>query len=108
MGIKGSTHTLRIELAGYNTMTLVIHAGETSHFFPLKAEACFLAVNSDPPGARIYLNDQPMGSTPLKSLKVPTEGRQELVMRLSGYREWRAVVDPDLPLPDPIRLNPGT
>jgi len=71
-------------------------------------EAIFIPVHSDPPGAQIFLNGQPMASTPLAVLRVPAEGRQELVIRLSGYREWKAVVDPELPLSDPVRLNPDS
>jgi len=106
--IGGSAHTLRAELPDYITQTWVIQPGETRHFFSLMPRAVFIPVNSDPSGALIFLNDQPMGSTPIEALRIPTEGRQELVMRHSGYREWRAVVDPDLPLADPVRLNPNT
>jgi serine/threonine protein kinase len=63
-------------------------------------------VVTSPPGAEAWLNGVAQGTTPIPGLKVPADGRQELVLRLRDRRDWARVLDPNTPLPDPIRLEP--
>ena len=100
------THSLRIEMAGFETEARKIRPEETSLHVTLKRLAFTIPVDSEPRGADVFLNDQLVGTTPMTALAVPREGRREITLRLAGYTEWRAEVDPDLPFPDRILLNP--
>jgi serine/threonine-protein kinase len=62
------------------------------------------SVVSDPPGAEILLNGTPRGRTP-KELEITSAADQVLVLRLKGYEEWSARLDPARPLPSPILLK---
>jgi len=108
MQLEGPDHSLRIELTGYHAEARKIQPGEKTLHFALKPAGHPIPVASDPSGAEVFLNDHPMGITPIPALIIPSEGRQELVLRHAGYKDWSAVVDPDLPFPDTICLNPET
>ncbi len=40
------------------------------------------------------------------NLGIPSLGTSRLKLTLEGYFPWEAEVDPNLPVPDLIRLNP--
>jgi len=104
----GVSHSLRVEMTGYQPETRAIQAGESSVHVTLKVSGFTIAVASDPPGADVFLNGQSVGTTPIAALTVPFKGPREIVVSRPGYEEWRAEVDPDLPFPDRITLNPAS
>ncbi|NMC74874.1 MAG: PEGA domain-containing protein [Geobacteraceae bacterium] len=50
-----------------------------------------LDVNSSPPGARVFVDGDLQGMTPLRLR--PTQGKHEVRLSLTGYYEWEAQVD---------------
>ena len=46
-----------------------------------------LAVNSDPPGAQVFVNGEPAGMTPLTLARVPA-GSRAVRIELEGYETW--------------------
>jgi len=50
------------------------------------AASASVTLQSDPPGAEIYLDGQLAGSTP-STLQIPS-GNHQLALRLSGYQDW--------------------
>jgi hypothetical protein len=99
-------HTIRMELPGHEPLTRTVPPEQKKLHIRLQSYDFAIAVASDPPGANVFLNGTFMGTTPMASLPVPKDGRRELALRLPGYSEWRAEVDPDLPFPERITLNP--
>jgi len=97
--------TLRFEKTGYEPKELQVHQGDGSVHVVLSRPAFMVRVVTAPPGADAFLNGVPMGSTPIAGLQVPGEGRQELVLRLRDRRDWSMVLDPDVSLPEVIRLE---
>jgi len=101
----GAGHHIRVEHVGYQPETRLLDARESSMHFQLKPIGQRISITSDPSGAEVLMDGQPVGTTPLKDFVLP-EGSHEITLRHEGYTEWQATVDPDLPLPEPIRLNP--
>jgi len=50
-----------------------------------------LAVNSMPNGASVFVNDRPVGRTPLVLNGMPT-GSRVVRVELEGYRRWSSAV----------------
>jgi len=104
---KGQTHLIRVERQGYMPITREVRKGEWSLHFILIRTPYPIAVVTDPAGAEVFLDGQPMGLTPIQSLPVPQEGRHELRIRKRGYQEWYALLEKDVPFPAIVRLSPG-
>jgi len=104
---KGQTHLVRVERQGYEPITREVRQGEWSLHFVLKRAPYPIAVITDPAGAEVFLDGQPVGTTPLWSLPVPTDGVHELRIRKKGYQEWNAMLEKDVPFPATVRLSPG-
>ena len=98
--------TLRLELEGFEPQERVIRQGEGPERIELTRQPYMVQVVTAPPGAEAFLNGAARGTTPIKALQVPGDGRQELVLRLAGHQTWTQVLDQDLPLPEVIRLVP--
>ncbi len=98
--------SLKFELPGYQPASYRIKEGETKVQVRLELPPHTIAVATDPDGASVFLNGKLMGKSPLASLGIPTEGQQTLRITKDGYRDWQADVDPTLPFPDLIRMNP--
>jgi hypothetical protein len=98
--------TLRLELDGYDPLELKIHKGDGPVRAVLTRPPFTVRVVTYPPGAEAFLNGVAQGVTPISQLQVPGTGRQELVLRLRDRQDWSQVLDPDLPLPAIISLEP--
>lgn len=81
-------------------------SGDTRLEFRLARTPYRIDVLTEPEGAEVLLNGTAVGRAPLRALPVPREGTQHLRVRLEGFQEWHAVLDPELPFPDLIRLSP--
>jgi len=104
---KGQSHLVRVERAGFEPSTREVKPGEWSLHFVLKRSPFLISVITDPPGAEVLLNDQPVGTTPLWSFTVPGEGVQQLRLHKPGYRDWSTKLERGAPLPTLIRLQPS-
>jgi len=98
--------TLRLELDGYEPQELPVRDGSAPVRLVLARPQYTVRVVTSPPGAEAWLNGVDQGTTPIQELKVPADGRQELVLRLRDRQDWAQVLDRDTPLPEPIRLVP--
>jgi serine/threonine-protein kinase len=98
--------TLRLELEGFEPQERVVRQGEGPVRIELTRQPYTVRVVTQPPGAEAFLNGAARGTTPIKALQVPGDGRQELVLRLADHLAWTQVLDQDLPLPEVIRLVP--
>jgi hypothetical protein len=96
--ISTGQYSLRMTLAGYEdwTSTIVVLPILTvrisADLVPLpeaaeEEEYGSISVNSNPQGARVYLDNAYKGDTPLNIRNVAT-GRHNIRMMLSGYEEW--------------------
>jgi cytoskeleton protein RodZ len=65
-----------------------------------------LRVITKPPGAKVFINGQSAGLTPIESLDIPGRGPKNLILELEGFKTWRGKVGPGKPLPNPIVLKP--
>ncbi len=104
---KGSSHIIRVERSGFEPVTREVQPGEWSLYFVLKRSPYPISVVTDPPGAEVFLDGQPMGTTPIWTLPVPAEGVHDLRIRKRGYQEWQAMLEKDVPFPTTVRLSPG-
>ena len=50
-----------------------------------------LVVNSDPPGAQVFVGGEPAGSTPLELKAIPV-GSRAIRIEAAGYQKWSAAV----------------
>ena len=98
--------TLRIELEGYEPRELAVRKGDGPVHVVLVRPAFTVQVQTDPPGAEAFLNGTARGTTPIRELQVPGDGRQELVLRLKDHEEWSQVLAREAPLPGIIKLEP--
>lgn len=97
---------LKLELAGYEPTVYRIKPGETSVKVVLELPAFHISVVTDPAGAEVFLNEKPMGKTPIQSLGIPSEGTRKLRITHAGYSPWEADVDPVFGFPEVVRLTP--
>jgi PEGA domain len=56
-----------------------------------------LSVQSDPPGALVYLNDQEIGRTPMEHDFV-WYGKYEVALRMEGYEALKTTADVSMPI----------
>ena len=91
--IATGQYILKMTLAGYEdwTSTVVILPVLTvrisADLTPKENEFGSISVNSNPQGARVYLDNAYKGNTPLNIRDVAT-GRHKIRIMLSGYEEW--------------------
>jgi hypothetical protein len=97
--------TLRLELEGYQPAERKIRRQDGPVSIVLARAPFAVQVVTDPPGAKAFLDGAALGTTPIKDLRVE-DGGPELVLRLSGHRDWSRVLEPGAPLPEVIRLEP--
>jgi hypothetical protein len=72
---------------------------------PQKAEpdGSALLVNSNPPDARIYVNGEFLGATPML-IKLPM-GKYHVQLQSDGYNDWQAQIELDEPGELPLYIN---
>ncbi len=104
--LKDGVSSLRVELAGYEPKTYEIKKGDISVKVVLELPPHTVAVNTDPPGAEVFLNGKSMGKAPIQNLGIPSEGTNRIRVTHDGYLPREFEVDLTFPLPDPIRLTP--
>jgi hypothetical protein len=98
--------TLRLELEGFEPQEVRVRKGDGPVRAVLAPAPYVVQVVTDPPGAEALLNGVSKGTTPIKDLKVPADGPQELVLRLKDRMEWVQALDKANPLPAVITLEP--
>jgi len=104
--LKGREPVLRFKLAGYLSQSHAVQPGESSVKAILKKPPFIISVFTDPPGAKVFLNEEPVGWSPIRNLGIPDEGPSRLKIIREGYVPWEAEVDAGIPFPDLIRLSP--
>lgn len=98
---------LRLVLQGYETVQADLEADDKFLEYTLQRSPYEVKVATDPVGAEVILNGEAKGVSPL-ALAVPGSGAQELVLRLSGYEDWKLSLDRDTPFPVLVSLTPAT
>jgi serine/threonine protein kinase len=97
---------VQVELLGYLSQSQRVPKGERSVEFALVKNQFTLDVVSDPDGAEVLMDGQPMGKTPLKGMPLPSSGTPRLVLNKEGYEEWSTSLDKDMLFPEVINLTP--
>jgi serine/threonine protein kinase len=97
---------VRVQLRGYQDQERHVARDVPLVDIPLVASHDTLDVATDPPGAEVFLDGQPMGRTPLKAMPLPASGTPRLVLKLNGYEEWSTNLDKDMPFAGQITLSP--
>ena len=92
------SYTIRVARDGYaaeeRTMQLTTQRPTSSTTINLRSEKTGpggLTVQSRPPGARVFVNDQLAGSTPVAIPGLPA-GSATVRIELDGYQPWTATV----------------
>ena len=95
------THKLKLSLSGYKTkiITFTLNSGERRTFnYTLQRIVQYgtLKVNSNPQGAKVYIDGTYKGTTPLTISRVRA-GTHEIKVKMSGYELWveNVYIDPN-------------
>lgn len=87
-------HVLRLAREGYQTLFVDLQL-TTSERQELNLELVEgvtlsrLSVNSDPEGATVLLDGQPVGETPLEALQLPAFRTYAVELQRAGYQGWK-------------------
>ena len=103
--IGSGAQSLQLEKKGYLPLIHPLGPEENELKLKLKAAPFHVQVRSEPAGAKVFLDGNPKGETPLESVEVPGEGIHFLRVEKPGHAAWIAQLQADRPLPDPIRLQ---
>jgi len=93
-GVSRGMHKLRITKVGYESLETQLQVQGTEHqelSFTLKPLKASLHVDTEPPGAMLYLNDQLLGNTPLDWTTIEA-GSHKLRITLAGYEEYENTI----------------
>lgn len=101
--IKGHGGKLRLEKPEYLPVEHALEPDEDRIDLRLPLAPYKVKVATDPDGAQILLDGQPVGAAPREVL-IPGEGRHTLEVRSEGYEPWSAPLARRQALPSPIRL----
>lgn len=87
----GESATIAISLDGHLPRTLVIDSrAQTPTVAAVKLEpGRSIEISSNPPGAKVFLDGEPIGQTPIYDVLVPLQRRFKLQMRHRGFKPWR-------------------
>lgn len=89
--MRPGNYQVQASRAGYEpfSQTITVKPGEDAVFdFKLQKLPGRLGVSSTPAGARVSVNEQPVGETPLRDHKLPP-GEYDLTLRAERYEVWR-------------------
>ena len=84
--LKEGTHTIRLEMPGYETVEKTITVNDNSVYFNFKLNETLnvaLMIESDPPGATVYLDGVKLGITPFSKFYPP--GTYPVKVQKEGY-----------------------
>jgi tRNA A-37 threonylcarbamoyl transferase component Bud32 len=105
--IRGRAGALRLEKPDYLPLDHDLAPDEERLDLRLTLVPTRVAIASEPAGAEIRLDGQPLGRTP-EEIQVPGEGRHELELKLDGYETWTGTLARRQPPPAMIHLRkPG-
>lgn len=92
--VDPGTYEVRIVKADYEEYVTMVKVGE-GETKVISAELVpkfgFLSVNSEPSGARVYINGKYIGKTPIEGYRLDT-GEYELRLKLEEYQEYSTKV----------------
>lgn len=101
----GTNATIALSLDGHMPHKMLLESRTTT---PTIAEVTLepgksIEISSNPPGARVFLDGEPIGQTPIYDVLVPVERRFGLRIEHRGYRRWKKrlrgkALDPTQPL----------
>lgn len=103
--VPAGVKTLRLEKQGYIPVDYPLHAEEKEIFLRLAAAPFTIRVTSEPGAAKVFLDGNLRGETPMEGLEVPGEGIHGLRVEAAGYLPWTGQIRRDTVLPDPIPLQ---
>ena len=89
--IRGHAGAVHLEKPGYLPLDHALNPDEERLDLRLILQPTRVAIASDPAGAEIRLDGQPLGKSP-QEIQVPGEGRHELELKLEGYETWTGTV----------------
>lgn len=93
-GVARGPHQLRITKLGYETIETQLRVHGTEHqelSFTLKPLKASLHVDTEPPGAMLYLDGQLLANTPMQWTAIEA-GSHQLRIVLNGYEEYESTV----------------
>ncbi len=103
--VSGRAKSLRLDKEGYAPRFAALEDGDVKLRLFLDLKHPGLSVNSDPPGAEIYLNSVYVGRTPMVELPKILGGVGEIRISLDGYKPWRSVLVPGETIQNPVKLE---
>jgi serine/threonine protein kinase len=103
--IPQKAHILRVEQPGYQTVVRSLQPEEQWLTLILIAEPMVVDIRSVPPGADVFVDNNFMGLTPMKGLKLAGGQSHRLQLRKQGYESWTTTLSPGAPSPGTIALK---
>ncbi len=107
--LPAGEHVLKVEKEGYAVIKgkIIIEAGKTKSYNAKLKEAYNLIVNTTPSEANVYVNNNLIGSTPVK---YPIEKRKKvtIVVQKAGYKTWQQNISMDKDQYIKMNLQPGS
>lgn len=93
-GVARGPHKLKITKLGYETLETQLQVQGTEHqelSFTLKPLKASLHVDTEPPGAMLYLDGQLLANTPMEWTTIEA-GSHQIRIVLNGYEEYESTV----------------
>ncbi len=103
--IPSRARTLRLEKEGYQSLERVIRPEDRRLALSLMANPIVLNLQTDPPGAEVFVNGVLMGTTPIKGLQIAGDRSHHLQIRKTGFESWFASASKDHLPPEFIPLR---
>jgi tRNA A-37 threonylcarbamoyl transferase component Bud32 len=95
----GKEYEIRVEKEGFKPWTRTVEP-EADKSLPIKAKlerlVATIVVKSIPPGATVFLDDEPQKRpTPIEIEKVPVGKQYEIRVEKEGFKPWTRIVEPE-------------
>lgn len=105
IAIPRQAKVVRLEKEGYQTLERTLGPDDRTLTLTLVAKPTVLEVQSEPPGAEVFVNNVLMGITPLQDLQVAGDRSHRVQLRKAGFEPWTRNLAPGEKLPEHIELR---
>lgn len=105
--VRYGNHIVQVSQEGYKSETRHFRSGENTLVFRLEPSLSWCELNSEPPGAEVFMAGHLMGKTPLSGLPIP-DTLQKLELRLKGYETWKGEMGAGKRPPSLVKLKQQT
>ncbi len=105
VSIPAKAQVVRLEKEGYQTLERTLQSEDRMLTLTLTAKPMVFDIQTEPPGAEVFVNNVLMGLTPLQGLQVAADRTHRLQLRKAGFEPWIGDLVPGEKLPERIQLR---